>query len=99
MSRVSSSIRSLWLDNLKVCRIGAHRQRQLPAVLTSRTYSTTVGDDIKFDHPAIQQLKDDLTVMQPCFGVRGDEIDVLFEPVDFHKRLLVSVTGADRIIE
>jgi hypothetical protein len=59
--------------------------------ISSRSYtSTTNHAEPRFEHPALNQLKEDLTILQPCFGVRGDEIDVLFEPADFHRRLLVS---------
>lgn len=62
-----------------------------PSPGSSRKYtSSSTHVEARFEHPALNQLKDDLTVLQPCFGVRGDEIDVLFEPADFHRRLLVS---------
>ena len=43
-----------------------------------------------FDNPNIDRLKDELTLAQPCFGVRGDEVEVLYEPQAFHEKLLVS---------
>jgi hypothetical protein len=62
-----------------------------PPVRSHRLYSSsTLTPEPVFDHPAINQLKNELTTLQPCFGVRGDEVDVMFEPAEFHKRLLVS---------
>jgi hypothetical protein len=59
--------------------------------VSTRSYTSPSSHaEPRFEHPALNQLKEDLTVLQPCFGVRGDEIDVLFEPADFHQRLLVS---------
>jgi hypothetical protein len=59
--------------------------------VSTRSYTSSPSHaEPRFEHPALNQLKEDLTVLQPCFGVRGDEIDVLFEPADFHQRLLVS---------
>lgn len=59
--------------------------------VSTRFYTSSPNHtEPRFEHPALNQLKEDLTVLQPCFGVRGDEIDVLFEPADFHQRLLVS---------
>ena len=43
-----------------------------------------------FDNPIIDRLKDELSLSQPCFGVRGDEVEVSFEPQTFHQKLLVS---------
>jgi hypothetical protein len=47
-----------------------------------------------FDNPVIERLKDELTLTQPCFGVRGDEVEVLYEPAAFHQKLLVSLSAS-----
>lgn len=47
-----------------------------------------------FENPVIERLKDELTLTQPCFGVRGDEVEVLYEPVAFHQKLLVSLSAS-----
>lgn len=70
----------------------------------SRAYSDT-GTAIAtrnppvFGNPVIDRLKDELTLTQPCFGVRGDEVEVLFEPEAFHRKLLVSPISQDRPVE
>lgn len=51
-----------------------------------------------YDHPAMEQLRTDLSATQPCFGARGDEIEVLLEPKMFHERLLKMIKSAKRRI-
>ncbi|KAJ9122330.1 hypothetical protein QFC22_001751 [Naganishia vaughanmartiniae] len=77
---------------------------RLTPAYSQRLYNSTPGTSIVtrsppiFDNPYIDKLKDELTLTQPCFGVRGDEVEVLFEPQDFHKRLLHIIRNAKRRI-
>lgn len=70
---------------VRTARCSLTRQRPPSARLHS-----TLPEVPSFDYPAIENLKTDLNTMQPCFGLRGDEVDVLVDPIDFHTRLLVS---------
>ncbi|GHJ87207.1 hypothetical protein NliqN6_3609 [Naganishia liquefaciens] len=51
-----------------------------------------------FDNPIIDRLKDELSLSQPCFGVRGDEVEVSFEPQTFHQKLLHMLRNAKKRI-
>ncbi|KAJ9113158.1 hypothetical protein QFC20_002050 [Naganishia adeliensis] len=99
-------LRKTALSRLSACKI---RSAPTPAscynplATTPRTYSTG-GTAIAtrappvFDNPVIDRLKDELTLTQPCFGVRGDEVEVLFEPEAFHRKLLHMIRNAKRRI-
>lgn len=59
---------------------------------------TTSSVDNILDHEAVLKLRNKLTESQPCFAARGDEVEVLFKPVDFHERLLQMIARARRRI-
>ncbi|WVF70894.1 hypothetical protein IAT40_005689 [Kwoniella sp. CBS 6097] len=47
-------------------------------------------------HPAFERLSTALTSTQPCFGARGDEVELLTSPEGFYKRLLEMVKRAKK---
>ncbi|WVR05797.1 hypothetical protein IAU60_002822 [Kwoniella sp. DSM 27419] len=49
-------------------------------------------------HPAFEHLSQALSATQPCFGARGDEVELLTSPEAFYKRLIEMVKRARRRI-
>nr|XP_019014884.1 CDP-diacylglycerol-glycerol-3-phosphate 3-phosphatidyltransferase [Kwoniella pini CBS 10737]OCF53665.1 CDP-diacylglycerol-glycerol-3-phosphate 3-phosphatidyltransferase [Kwoniella pini CBS 10737] len=49
-------------------------------------------------HPAFESLSTELSSSQPCFGARGDEIELLTSPQMFYGRLLEMIKRARRRI-
>lgn len=66
------------------------RQRLFLLARPVRLYSTPPP---AFDtlSTSLKGLAEDLESTQPCFGARGDEVEVLYGPEEFYKRLLVSL--------
>ncbi|KAK8865861.1 hypothetical protein IAR55_001009 [Kwoniella newhampshirensis] len=49
-------------------------------------------------HPAFDRLSSALSATQPCFGARGDEVELLTSPEMFYARLLEMIKRAKRRI-
>ncbi|WWC86145.1 uncharacterized protein L201_001018 [Kwoniella dendrophila CBS 6074] len=49
-------------------------------------------------HPAFETLSSELSLTQPCFGARGDEVELLTSPQMFYARLLEMIKRAKRRI-
>ena len=71
------------------------RQHKLlfPVLRAARCYSTPTPPLDQLPTP-LKSLADDIGSTQPCFGARGDEVEVLYGPEEFYKRLIVSLAAA-----
>ncbi|ORY25639.1 putative CDP-diacylglycerol-glycerol-3-phosphate 3-phosphatidyltransferase [Naematelia encephala] len=49
-------------------------------------------------HPAFESLATELSNMQPCFGARGDEVELLTSPEKFRTKLLEMIKRAKKRI-
>ncbi|WVQ97237.1 hypothetical protein IAU59_004347 [Kwoniella sp. CBS 9459] len=73
-----------------------------PSSSTSSASTSTSSAPIQrphpHQHPAFEQLSAALSGSQPCFGARGDEVELLTSPEGFYKRLIEMVKRAKRRI-
>ncbi|KAL1413053.1 CDP-diacylglycerol--glycerol-3-phosphate 3-phosphatidyltransferase [Vanrija albida] len=58
----------------------------------------TIPPVIPHPHEAFTNLASTLSTSQPCFGTRGDEVEILETPTAFHDRLLEMVKNAKKRI-
>lgn len=59
---------------------------------------STLPPVIPHPHEAFSNLASSLSTAQPCFGTRGDEVEILETPTAFHDRLLDMVKNAKKRI-
>ncbi|WWC58529.1 uncharacterized protein I303_101072 [Kwoniella dejecticola CBS 10117] len=61
---------------------------------------STSGESLRrpqpHQHPAFEALSTELSLSQPCFGARGDEVELLSSPQMFYARLLEMIRRARR---
>ncbi|WVN90286.1 uncharacterized protein L203_105522 [Cryptococcus depauperatus CBS 7841] len=72
----------------------------LRSLITSgRHYSAATASTIQpHQYPSFQRLSATLSLNQPCFGARGDEVELLNEPSLFYQRLIEMISRAKRRI-
>ncbi|OCF55551.1 CDP-diacylglycerol-glycerol-3-phosphate 3-phosphatidyltransferase [Kwoniella mangroviensis CBS 10435] len=63
---------------------------------TSSSTSTIIQKPQPHQHPAFESLSQELSSTQPCFGARGDEIELLTSPQMFYGRLIEMIKRAKR---
>lgn len=72
------------------------------ALIHSRPYSLSATESPPNLQPhqytAFERLSTALSLKQPCFGARGDEVELLTGPEVFYSRLLDMIKGAKRRI-
>ncbi|ODN84072.1 hypothetical protein, variant [Cryptococcus amylolentus CBS 6039] len=77
-----------------------------PRLALLRTYSIATPDPSKppvpklqpHQYAAFEHLSQSLSSTQPCFGARGDEVELLNGPTGFYKRLIEIIGRAKRRI-
>jgi CDP-diacylglycerol--glycerol-3-phosphate 3-phosphatidyltransferase len=94
-------------SRLPAVRIPSGRWRASSPVLARWTSSASSsssspgrpdGAGSPHSHPAFEALSSALSASQPCFGARGDEIELLTSPEQFKATLLAMIKRAKRRI-
>ncbi|OCF42488.1 CDP-diacylglycerol-glycerol-3-phosphate 3-phosphatidyltransferase [Kwoniella heveanensis CBS 569] len=67
-----------------------------PTFTSTSTSNAPIQRPHPHQHPAFEQLASALSSTQPCFGARGDEVELLTSPEGFYKRLIEMVKRAKR---
>ncbi|KAK4686455.1 hypothetical protein P7C73_g3679, partial [Tremellales sp. Uapishka_1] len=93
---------SLTLDALRAGPSRRALRFTLIRVASQCRYNSTVAPNLKaplpHPHAAIEKLSTELSLIQPCFGARGDEIALLNSPTDFYAKLINLIKRAKRRI-
>ena len=90
-------------DRLRTCPQPRSRRNVRYNSTTSATASTSpkassASAAIPHAHPAFEDLATGLSRVQPCFGARGDEIELIGSPSEFYQTLLKMIGRARRRI-
>ncbi|WVW82198.1 hypothetical protein I302_104204 [Kwoniella bestiolae CBS 10118] len=84
-----------------ICPIHQHHRYSTATSSTGSSSSNTSTSGIiqkpqPHQHPAFESLSQELSSSQPCFGARGDEVELLTSPQMFYARLIEMIKRAKR---